>query len=317
MRSRFHLLFFIALTSIVLAACSKKDSDEPGADGGGGNYGSGTLFFDWATEGIQKIDLQSGTKSTVLPSDTKRHSWNITADGSKALLNMSDPDNVDGNIYIVINVADGKVLSQFKFTPKGSRYNAIRLSPSGNMIGVTPTFEEGAIILNAQGKVLVHLENVNGEKLHRQLCWMPDETLLLSFGKYLIRTDKTFKQAALVKEMDFQEWGDVSVSPDGSKIAFRGGNHLYMMNADGSNMVQVTQGGGVEAEPVFSPDGQWLAAGRNHRQTGPFGYIRDVIIFPADGKNYNVDEGADKSVLALIPKGENKIQNASGHMEWR
>lgn len=56
-------------------------------------------------------------------------------------------------------------------------------------------------------------------------------------------------------------------SPDGSRIAFwayvddpvAGGYDLYVMNADGSGMIRLTEGGGDETNAVWSPDGTMLA----------------------------------------------------------
>jgi TolB protein len=53
-----------------------------------------------------------------------------------------------------------------------------------------------------------------------------------------------------------------SVSPDGSKIAFNsdrdGTPDLYVMSADGSNVVRLTQNPERESAPVWSPDGRTL-----------------------------------------------------------
>jgi Tol biopolymer transport system component len=52
-------------------------------------------------------------------------------------------------------------------------------------------------------------------------------------------------------------------SPDGSKIAFDtdlGGNvHIYVVNADGSGLTQITSGDGFEFAPSWSPDGTKMA----------------------------------------------------------
>lgn len=54
-------------------------------------------------------------------------------------------------------------------------------------------------------------------------------------------------------------------SPDGSRIAFTsdrdeyGNLEIYVMNADGSNVVRVTNSPGVDAEPDWSPDGRSIA----------------------------------------------------------
>ena len=51
-------------------------------------------------------------------------------------------------------------------------------------------------------------------------------------------------------------------SPDGQKIAFalgtEEGNHIFQMDADGSNVEQLTFGSEFNEHPDYSPDGQWL-----------------------------------------------------------
>ena len=62
---------------------------------------------------------------------------------------------------------------------------------------------------------------------------------------------------------DNDEWssGDPVFSPDGKQIAFFRGKHdgpwhIYMMNADGTNIRRITSGTQVDRAPVFSKDGQ-------------------------------------------------------------
>jgi hypothetical protein len=38
---------------------------------------------------------------------------------------------------------------------------------------------------------------------------------------------------------------------------------------------------------------------------------------PADGKQYNVDQGADKNVVPVVPKGKTMVQSGDGRMFWR
>jgi TolB protein len=56
---------------------------------------------------------------------------------------------------------------------------------------------------------------------------------------------------------------DPDWSPDGSKIAFGtdlGENvHIYVVNADGSGLTQITSGDGFESAPSWSPDGTEMA----------------------------------------------------------
>ena len=54
-----------------------------------------------------------------------------------------------------------------------------------------------------------------------------------------------------------------AISPDGRQIAFvaaqDGDIEIYMMNVDGTDVRQITNGIGISIHPTFSPDGNKLA----------------------------------------------------------
>jgi Tol biopolymer transport system component len=73
-----------------------------------------------------------------------------------------------------------------------------------------------------------------------------------------------------------------SWSPEKSKIAFQsdmaGNADLYVSNTDGSGLLQVTRGQGLDGGPDWSPDGKWIAFQRN----GPDGHP-NIFSVSADG----------------------------------
>jgi Tol biopolymer transport system component len=76
-------------------------------------------------------------------------------------------------------------------------------------------------------------------------------------------------------------------SPDGKRMVYvhqvGAQRDLWVMNADGSNKVQVTHLGTVEGGASWSPDGTWLAFGapllEKIRAVAPFG---NPVVLPAD-----------------------------------
>ncbi len=53
-----------------------------------------------------------------------------------------------------------------------------------------------------------------------------------------------------------------AVSPDGKRIAFSmaagRSRHLFVMDADGGNLVQLTDARSIDVQPAWSPDGKWI-----------------------------------------------------------
>jgi len=191
------------------------------------------------------------------------------------------------------------------------------LSYDKKLILVPPTFDDGVMILDLQGKVLFNLVTFKGKKLEGRVIWMPDNTFLFSQGNDLYRTNKEFTNATLVKTFNFDTWGNFSVSPDGSKLALRGGNHLWMMNIDGSQLTQVTESNWTEVWPVFSPDSKYLLIGCNYTPTNQLGHWWTLAIIPADFNKYNVEDKADKRVIQMVAKGEHAAEAADGTTLWR
>ena len=72
-------------------------------------------------------------------------------------------------------------------------------------------------------------------------------------------------------------------SPDGRKIAFgssRSGDfEIYAMNADGSDIVRLTQSPGLDARPAWSPDGTRIAFTSN--RDGNY----EIYVMDTDGSN--------------------------------
>ena len=309
---------------LLCLACSKTGSG-PGNNGGGGNnnggqtaLGSGTIFVQWATSGIQRIDLSTGAESTVMPENTSLHDYWISQNGKQMLTSENAPGtDYDANLYTLSNLSDGTIVSQFKYYPTSGDYTSPTLSPDGTMIAVIPTYDDGIVILDLKGHVLHNLTSFNGKPFKEMLAWMPDNTLLFVTADGLFRTNAGFTTGTLVQQFNFTSWGQIAASPDGTRIALAGGNHIWMINADGSNLTQVTTSSQVEAYPVFSPDSKYLLVGANYRESMAASFLWDLRIIPADGGLYNVDQGASSHVIPVIPKGASTVQSGDGSMFWR
>ena len=89
-----------------------------------------------------------------------------------------------------------------------------------------------------------------------------------------------------------------------------------MMDIDGNNFVQVTNGNQDEAFAEFSPDDKYLLVGADYFHApvsqNSHWYLK---IIPADGKTYNMESSPE--VSEVIPQGSSNVVRANGVTIWR
>ncbi|MDQ2862387.1 MAG: hypothetical protein M3R50_01840 [Bacteroidota bacterium] len=308
-------LFFL------LAACNKEKGK--GNGGGNRNLGSGNLYYEW-DQGMLKLDLATGVKSRVSSSP---NGWDISSDGTKMLQSTDDAaSNYNKEYYTITNLKDGTVVNKFVRNSGYGNPTYPLFSPDMTLIAVPKTNDVSStlLILNMQGEVLHSVGTISGKSIGKHICWMPDNTVIVSVGNTLYRLNKAFDYGNVITTFNFSGWGDFAASPDGSKIAFEANKHIWMMNTDGSDLKQITDSDDEEGIPQFSPDGSHLLiagqlqeSGTGAGSTGSIGNIWNLVLIPADGKMYNIREGADKNVIPVIAKGENSPEPCDGGMLWR
>jgi len=319
-----YFICYLFLAACLFGGCKK--NDDSGPDFGHGSWGKGRIYYSSPTEGVRYIDLATKTKGLLLPEDYDRHDWDVSPDGQKTITSANTGDtDWDANLFTISNVSDGQVTGQFRYYPTEGDYASPKFAPNRAKIGAVPTYHDGIVIMNLEGHVENHLLSYGGEKIRQNImAWMPDNTLLFMVGNKLCRTNAAYTNASVITDINLSKWGAPQPSPDGTRIAYASGNHIWMMNADGSNKKQVTKSTDEETYPVFSPDGKYLLIGTRFIEsagspgTGVFSDgVWALAIIPADGQQYNVDEGADDRVVQLRLQGIDRNEICNGTMLWR
>ncbi len=95
-------------------------------------------------------------------------------------------------------------------------------------------------------------------------------------------------------------------APDGRRVAFtssQNGNEIYVMDADGTNRVRLTNNPARDARPAFSPRGDRIAFTSN--RPGPDGfaddeiYVMDAADRDGDGNGDNLTQVTDNTALVV------------------
>lgn len=299
----------------VLIACSKSETNS-----GGQNGPTGDIYFSWADEGIQKINLSSLDKKLILPPDTKRNGFDVSRNQQKLLVLTDIQGDNNQEELKLINLSSNAV-TWSKKVPAGdhSGYKNPLLSYDENYVLATSFLSEQIIILDLKKDEIHVLADFQGKKF-KEAAWMPDGSILLATDEAIYQSSLPFEQLTLLLKPAFDSWHSLAVSPNGKRIAFVGGNHIQLMNSDGSNLVQVSESSGKEGAPTFSPDGKFLLAGMHQFAggAGPWGNYYNMYIFPADGKKHQIEEGKNSgNVRMVVPKNEKEVQAFNQRVQWR
>jgi Tol biopolymer transport system component len=159
--------------------------------------------------------------------------------------------------------------------------------------------EDGIWVMDADGSGLREVHARQGNENVMEIQWSPDGTRIAyvvesGSGSEADFVDQLFVMGAdgsnvtALTPADFQVW-DFSWSPDGTRIVLthqflrtkdRFGYDLYVMNADGSGLEQLTNGGRSRT-PAWSPDGTRIAFAGYEPDVG---FMHgDVYVMNADG----------------------------------
>ncbi|MFX1707027.1 hypothetical protein PV783_23865 [Chitinophaga sp. CC14] len=300
------LLLPVLVAMMLFNACKKDDQQGPGGDNGSYNYGPGAIFIKQGTEGITKIDMSTGELSLVMKNWLDA-GWDISWDGKKGVKQVDV--SYDETKYIIFNTGDGSTLKEVSYEPADNHGGLPCISPDGTKLALRPTLREGLVILDMAGNVLKSIAGYGADHTFEYLDpinWAPDGSILFKKNSSLYRTSVDFSRAFKIKDIPFSDWkGDAVASPDGQKIAMSLNGHIWLMNADGSDLHQVTQSSQQEVAPSFSPDSRYIAMKANSRAGVPGSGTTapHLCLIPADGQVYKVYPGEDNRVIHPTVKG--------------
>ena len=186
-----------------------------------------------------------------------------------------------GNGDIFVMGADGSNPTNLTNFPGGQNRQP-SISPDGTRIAFN-TSRDGDVevyVINADGSNSVNL--TNNEAFDRDPAWSPDGTrIAFSSGRdgggiHVMAADGS----GVMKLTNGTGGFEPAWSPDGTKIAFNSQDvEIYVMDADGSNPVNITNHEAFDASPVWSPDGTRIAF-RTDRDGN-----NEIYVMDADGSN--------------------------------
>jgi WD40 repeat protein len=241
---------------------------------------SGKLFMT-SPDSYIEFDLATGVSRIMRP---KAGSMYAANDGQEfAFVNIRPPDQSASSSLeeLVFFGRDGRQSGRFlKADGFGGRplispdkqtvlveWHSIDLGDAGGV--AVPT------VFRRDGSIVKRFTNYGG------YAWLPDGRILLTRGDSIFVTSLSASGPTLLRRFPNNAPGTLSVSPDGSRIAFvlNGPNaardsfdfHAFVMNVDGTGLKQVTTSILGDAPVDFSPDGNSLlvADGSNFFSFGP------------------------------------------------
>ncbi|MCC2598519.1 hypothetical protein [Sphingobacterium sp. FBM7-1] len=315
-RSYFVYVIQVSLISILFLSCSKNDDKGDGVS----LTLTGHIYHQYTSD-VMKIDMRTGQETSFFSySAYSTVGWDLSRDGKLRIVSTREPGTYDRNLFTIVNTANDQIIKSFEYVPRNgnSTRNTGKISFDNSMILVAPDAANGIAIMDMDGDIKYEMTGIGDEPFSTSddAYWLPDNNILVRFQNKLLRSAPPYNNLTLVKEMNYEKWGNVRISNNGQKISMYINKHIFLMDANGSNLVQVTDSNGDEAFGEFSPDDKFLLVGSDYFHAPASGNSHWFLkVIPADGKKYNMD--SDQEVISVIPTGETSIVRANGTTVWR
>lgn len=319
MKIRTIALAFVA--TFALLSCGKNDDTNP--DGKGGDASkqlAGKLIYTF-TGNVYQLDLKTNQRSVLFTYNTYGfNNWDMSWDEQFRLTSEREGGVFDVAKITLVRNEDGAIVDEFDYdSPYGTDTDiAAFLSPDNTKVAYNPTFDNGIVITDLDGNLIVHLESVNVSQetvafgISDEVLWLPDNSILFTLnGRYILKSNPPYTSLSLVKDMPYTLWGNLRVNKQGTQLSMMVSNHIYVMDMDGNNLRQVTESSDGEIHADFSPDGKHLLVAK---KIGPTFFYWNLAIVPNDGQVYNMDNSED--VIIIKPEGEATLPAVDGSTFW-
>ena len=211
----------------------------------------------------------------------------------------------EGNLF-VLELRTGKQKNiTARWRGLGMNFSFPAWSGDGKWLALTCRLRDeirsNICIIEADGDNWKQLTNAADKHQYGGPSWSPDGEKIAFHGGGIFVMDRNGRnRIQLSPKGRHPDW-----SPDGTKIAFYSNLHnivqqdIYVMNADGANIVRVTNHPKSDRLPAWSPDGRWIAFMSFRGQTG-----WDIHVVNANGgeaRQVTTHPGNDMYPTWVIP----------------
>lgn len=211
---------------------------------------------------VVAVNVLDGTEKTLT---TRKWYWTGTlawlSDGSGLIMAANPEKSYFPNQLWLLSYPNGKVR---QITNGSNNYTYLSFTKDSRILlaGIVNLLTH--IWIAPEGNAARAKRITSGLGEYKDVQWTPDDKLaVVAFGGNHINIWLHDPDSNAPKQLTSNEGtnGGASFTPDGRYIVFdsdrKGDTHIWRMDADGSNPVQLTFGKG-EKFPKISPDGKWV-----------------------------------------------------------